>query len=428
MKKVLIVTPNWPPIAYPDMQRVRMAAPYFRQFGWEPLILSLDPDEQPGVKDALLQSTLPMDLKKWQAKVSRSALASLVGAKSVVWRSLFNFATLGSRIIAKEAPAAVFFSTTMFPLFVLGPYWRRRHGIPYVLDFQDPWVSDYREAANRRHWFSKRNLADALARILEPRVVRSAAQIICVSPDYPRSIVARYPDVPSARFSVLPFCATDIDFRVLRNQGIGREIFNRGNGRRNWVYVGRGGADMQFAVRAFFNALSAARSRTPEQFRDLRVHFIGTDYAPAPRARKTIEPVAEQCGVADMVAEFPERIPYFEALRCLEEADALIVPGSDDPGYTASKIYPYIMARRPMLGVFHERSSVVDVFARARCGTLVKFASGESVASVSERILRDWFTDMDKQPPDTDWEYFDRYSAPAMTEKICGILDRASQQ
>ena len=48
MKRVLIVTPNWPPVSYPDLHRVRMALPYFQQFGWEPIILKIDPDEQQG--------------------------------------------------------------------------------------------------------------------------------------------------------------------------------------------------------------------------------------------------------------------------------------------------------------------------------------------------------------------------------------------
>ena len=41
VKKVLIVSPHFPPLNAPDMQRVRMSLPYFAAEGWEPVVLAL---------------------------------------------------------------------------------------------------------------------------------------------------------------------------------------------------------------------------------------------------------------------------------------------------------------------------------------------------------------------------------------------------
>ena len=168
VKKVLIVSPNWPPVAYPDMQRARMACAHLREFGWEPLILSADPDEQVGPKDALLAKTLPEDLRSWQAKAIPKALTRLIGIQSVGYRSFFHIARLGSQLIARERVDVVFFSTTMFMLFALGPYWKWKHRVPFVLDFQDPWVSDYQVRSGGFWMRCKRFLTQAFARILEP--------------------------------------------------------------------------------------------------------------------------------------------------------------------------------------------------------------------------------------------------------------------
>src|SRR5260221_72781 len=138
---------------------------------------------------------------------------------------------------------------------------------------------------------------------------------------------------------------------------------------------------MGFALRAFFKALAAMVHKQPGLRQSLRLHFVGTDYAPAERAQKSVEPLAAEFGVADLVSEQPQRIPYFQALQCLLDADALIVPGSDDPGYTASKLYPYILARKPLLAVFHESSSVVSVLRATNAGTVVTFASEENLDS-----------------------------------------------
>ena len=108
--------------------------------------------------------------------------------RNVGLRSFFHIATLGSRIIETERPDIVFFSTTMFSLFALGPYWLRKHGCPYVLDFQDPWVNDYPAEGMRfgRGW--KLRATRLVAKLLEPLAVRSAAHTICVSPSYPSMI------------------------------------------------------------------------------------------------------------------------------------------------------------------------------------------------------------------------------------------------
>ena len=135
MKKILIVSPNWPPVAYPDMQRARMACAHLREFGWEPLVLSVDPAEQVGAKDPLLLKTLPADLKSWQAGAIPKSLTRLLGVRSVGYRSFLHMAFLGSRIIERERVDLVFFSTTMFMLFLLGPYWRWKHRVPFVTPY-----------------------------------------------------------------------------------------------------------------------------------------------------------------------------------------------------------------------------------------------------------------------------------------------------
>jgi glycosyltransferase involved in cell wall biosynthesis len=423
MKRVLIISPNFPPVAYPDMQRVRMALPFFRECGWEVLVLKIDPAEQAGIKDPLLAVTVSPDVRVFQAGCIPAAFTSWAGVRSVGLRSFFHIAALGSRLIEAEQPDIVFFSTTMFPLFALGPYWLRKHRRPYVLDFQDPWVNDYPSNGRRLRGGWKRWVSHWMANIMEPLAVRAAAHIICVSPAYPSMIRRRYPDVESDRFSVLPFGAAESDFEVVDRYKVRQSVFSLEDGYRHWVYVGRGGLDMALALRSLFCALRCARDAAPESVRNLRLHFVGTDYAGGAGAKKTVEPIADECGVGDLVIEQTERIPYFEALRCLRDADALIVPGSDDPGYTASKIYPYILAKKPLLAIFHEKSSVVQVLAATQAGTVVTFNEKDTSDSISTMIFERWFCGDWKADPPTKWSEFQRYTAREMTIRLCKCFD-----
>ncbi|HEY9851396.1 MAG TPA: hypothetical protein V6D28_18140 [Leptolyngbyaceae cyanobacterium] len=422
MKRVLIVTPNWPPISCPDMHRVRMSVQFFSKFDWEPLILKINPEEQEGIKDNTLNNTISDCLKIWEAGCLPKFCTSWFGLNNIGLRSFFHLALLGNEIIEKEKPDLAFFSTTMFPLMSLGRYWYSKYRLPYVLDFQDPWVSDYKgDRFYAQSW--KYKLSQALAKLLEPFCLRQVAHIISVSPGYVDTLLKRYAWLKSDQFTVLPFGAAETDFDYLRKYPIKNSYFNPHDGKQHWVYVGRGGTDMAFAVRSFFQALREIRQQEPKKFNNLLLHFIGTDYAPGNLARKTIEPLAKESGIEDIVQEYPHRIPYFEALQCLLDADALIVPGSDDPSYTASKIYPYIQAKKPLLAIFHEKSSVVDVLHSTKAGTVVTFSSKNETFKLSQAIFKSLLKLITLPTQATDWQAFEPYSAQNMTHIMSTIFD-----
>ena len=367
-RRVLVVSPHFPPSSTADMQRVRMLLPFFARNGWEAEVLAVAPEYVAAPVDPWLEAGLPRDLAIHRIDAPALGWSRVPGLGTQGIRSLPALAAAGGRLLAGRPFDLVYFSTTMFEVHVLGPRWKTRHGVPFVMDYQDLWVSDY----YREHpeivppgGRVKYGIASALHRGMEPRVLRTCAGITSVSPDYPRQLVARYPwlgDMP-ALVQGFPGAASDFE-RV--DPADAADLLGSEPGLRHWVYVGRGGADMARALRAVFRAL---RDHGDEALlRSLRLHFIGTSYAAHGTGRKTIEPIAAEFGLAHLVRESPDRIHYSRTLACLRAADALIVPGSDDPAYTASKSYPYLLAGRPLLAVFHERSSGTDLMRRAGGG------------------------------------------------------------
>jgi hypothetical protein len=425
VKRVLIVTPNWPPVSYPDMHRVRMALPYFEEFGWEPVVLKIDPDEQQGIKDPMLCLTVPSSVRTRQAGCVPLAATSWLGIRSVGLRSHFHLAAAGSALIRELRPDVVFFSTTMFTVTTLGRHWKRRHGVPYVVDFQDPWFADETTRGQRAAQDRKYSVSQSLAKRLEPFMLRQATHVVSVSPAYPALLQSRYPWLHQDQFTVLPFGAAQRDFDLLRQAPVTQTVFAPGDGKRHWVYVGCGGPNMAFALRALFTALRHQTSVEPELRSQLRIHFIGTDYAPPDRAKQTVAPLAAEAGIQEMVTEQTARLPYFEALRCLLDADALVVVGSDDPGYTASKLFPYVLARRPLLAIFNEQSSVVELLRGTAAGTVVPFSATDTVDDVAQRLTATgWLA----RPslPSTKWVEVERFSAREMTRQLCGVFDKCA--
>ena len=426
MKKILIVTPNWPPISCPDMQRIRMSAPFFEQFGWEPLILRINPDEQEGTKDLDLAKTIPVSIKSWQSGCLNKKLTSLIGLKSVGLRSFFHLANLGDKIISSEKPALVFFSTTMFPLMIIGRYWLWKYKIPYIIDFQDPWLSDYYELNKSKPpgGLQKYKIARTISKILEPFTLKKVSHIISVSPEYPKVLMQRYAWLTEDQFTVLPFGAPEKDFEILPKLNIQQKIFDPNDGCKHWVYVGRGGDDMTFSLNALFASIAKNRQQNLEPWEKIKIHFVGTKYSIFDNS-KQIEELGKSYNLDNIVTEYPQRIPYFEALQVLKDSHAILIIGSDDSGYSASKVYPCILAQKPILAILHEQSLVVNVIKDCKVGQTVTFKNTTQNLQEQLNTRLEWLLlESENHISTTDWQAFQPYTAREMTRQQCAIFDR----
>jgi hypothetical protein len=130
---------------------------------------------------------------------------------------------------------------------------------------------------------------------------------------------------------------------------------------------------METAARAFFKAWRDGLDRGDIAADALRLEAIGTAYFADREPEPTILPHAASYGLQDLVSEDPRRLGYRDMLLNLLRADGLVVFGSDDPTYTASKLYPYLLAQRPLLALFHRSSSVVTVMRDVGGGRCVTF-------------------------------------------------------
>jgi hypothetical protein len=426
--RVLIVAPHFPPVNAPDHQRVRMALPYLAGNGWEAEVLAVAPEFveaalDPDLAEALPKSAIVHHVRAWPQRWTRR-----LGWGSLARRAYPYLKRRGDELLASGRFNLVFFSTSQFGVLPLALSWKKRHGVPYVLDFHDEWVSDYYRQHPARlppGGRLKYALSRSLARWQEGSVVRQAAQIVSVSERYNRNLRARHPGIEVERLNVLPFGGAETDFTLLNSKSFPHTFFRKHAG-LNWVYVGRGGPAMRFATRAFFFALRRALTAGIVDRKKLRLHFIGTDYATGLRARESFLPLAREFGLESIVREETARVPHFTALQCLRDADALIVPGSDDPGYSASKIFPYILARRPMLALFHHESDCHRILKETGAGTAIPFRPGNDITAIGDEVYERWFTTRAfERIPEWQPALFKPQGAREMTRRLADIFNAA---
>lgn len=407
------------------MHRVRQSLPYLREQNWEAVTLAVDPVYVDSYLDERLLQTLPADAHVHRVPALDYRWTRRLGLGSVALRSMWHLWQAGNERLREGDIDLVYFSTTAFPVLVLGRLWKRQFGVPYVIDMQDPWRSDHYldvppEERPPKFWFSYR-----LDKYLEPIAMRDVDGIISVSQGYCDTLQERYPNIHPEMCRVIPFGGAEADFEALEQMDLANPVFERQSGVTNVVYVGRGGHDMARAAKGIFGALADGLDTHPDLFEPVRMYFVGTDYAAEGEGKQTLKPIADRIGVGDRVTEQPARVDYFTALHLLREADMVVLPGSDDPAYTASKLYPYILARRPMLAVFNAASSVVDVLDATEAGEPVTFSEDTTPQDLRDRLRSAWAAMLDRLPyePETRWEAFEPYTAREMTRRQVAFFE-----
>ena len=424
MKRVLIISPYFPPSNGADVQRVRMSLPYFEEFGWKADVVCVKQKHSEIVKDEILLESLPAGQIVYEVDAFDIKWTSKLGLGSLALRSMWYYLRRVNKILRKQQYDLVYFSTTQFPLTILGRYWKNKFRVPYVIDMQDPWHSQYyqdkpKDQRPAKYWFSYH-----LHKWLEPLAMKKVDGLISVSEDYLRDLKARYPAIRQVPSAIITFGFFMPDF-VIASQKADSFTNLLGTGTFNIVYTGRGGADMHQAFIPLFKALKKGQTEAPKFFNGIKIYLIGTSYAPAGKGRPTIYPLAQQYGVADSVVEVTDRISYYHALVTLQRADALLIPGSDDPRYTASKLYPYLLTKKPLLAILHPDSPAVGVL-RSCAGNPVVLTfpgDGDEMINTIYQTLHDWANGVIAPAELTD--EFQQFSARALTGRQADLFGTA---
>jgi hypothetical protein len=427
LKTVLIISPYFPPSNAADMQRVRMSLPFFSEFGFNSEVVCVDTKYADIVKDDLLLTSVPANIIIHKVKAFSKKWTSKIGLGSIAIRSLYFYNKKVKALLRSKKYDLVYFSTTQFPVCILGRYWKRKYKVPYVIDMQDPWHSDYYQSKPKherppKYWFSYR-----LNKFLEPLAMKNADGLIAVSKAYNITLKERYHSIKNIPAATITFGAFKHDFRILeKRQGIASAIEKKKN-QFALIYVGRGGYDMKESLQLLFGAFKRGLQEMPEFFKKFHFYFIGTSYAPEGKGEKTILPIAEAYGLEAYISEQTDRIPFYQGLKTLTIADGFIIPGSNDASYTASKLYPYILAQKPLLGIFHQESSAVRIIKECKAGEVLTLQTApdcfylkcvEFLFGISNKT---WNIQ-------TDWKAFEPYTAKEMCRQQVELFEAVLKQ
>ncbi len=263
--------------------------------------------------------------------------------------------------VARTMPRGIVIATspTHAPFFA-GARVARRLGWPLVLDYRDPW-SAYPWPAWRRgavsQWFSRR---------IEARLVRRSAARVLNTPAMRSWFERFFPRIPSAKNFVVPNGFDPRNPAAPPATSGPLDILHAGE-----IYTGR-------SLVPVLRAAQSLRARFPD--RPIRVTTYGD--LPPPELQRIRE-----SGLEEYVRVLP-RIPFAELFTRLQAAHVLLALVSDHMLYsTPYKVYDYMAAGRPILGLAPRGAALAGLLAESGAGLCVEPEDGAGLEAALEALL-----------------------------------------
>ena len=378
MKRLLVITYYWPPTGGSGVQRWVKFCKYLPQYGWQPIVYTPENPERLAYDESLLKD-VPECAEIIRTRISEpyAAYRRLIGGKAgrsevnpvsggektaVQRLSLWvrgNFFVPDPRVswvrpsvrylkgYLKEHPVdAVVTTGPPQSMHLIGLGLKKALGLKWIADFRDPWT----EMFYYKHLELGRR-ADRRHHELERQVLDAADTVIAVTP-YVRDDFAARTKTPVA---LITNGFDEDDFA-----GVRRALHE---GKFTIVHTGLFAADGN--PLNLWDVLAEKCGDDPEFASKLQICL----------ARKTDSEVTEAIrarGLGDNLVDLGY-LPHDEVVAEQMGADILILPLRREPEYAKvlpGKIFEYLAAGRPVLGIGQEDGAAAEVLRDAGAGVM----------------------------------------------------------
>ncbi|MFY8004365.1 MAG: hypothetical protein ACOVNR_05955 [Chitinophagaceae bacterium] len=418
-RKILIISPHYPPSNLAAVHRSRLFAQHLPAFGWQPIILTVHENYYEESLDWHLHQLLPTEQRIEKVKAFPVTKPRMIG--DIGLRAFFQLYARAKQLIKKEAIDFLYIPIPSFYVALLGRWLHASTGIAYGIDYIDPWVHHFPGSEKKfsRHWWSTQ-----IAKWLEPIAVKKAVLITGVAEGYYRGVLERNPHLKKQAITgAMPYGGEEMDHLAVKKLGLSPYLFQKRKDKLQLVYAGAMLPKAYQPLEAIFKVLANSAWKDT-----LEIHFIGTGSRPNDANSYTIKPLAENYGLwQTTVFEYAARIPYLQVLTHLNAADGVFILGSTEPHYTPSKTYQAVLSGKPILAVLHQASSAVKVLREANAGVVLVFdgeGDMESIVKNGESLVaqfvNNWLPNF--QASMVNKKVFDEYSAYNVTKNLNNLI------
>ena len=441
LKRLLIITYYWPPTGGSGVQRWVKFSKYLPEFGWQPVVYTPENPEQLARDESLLKD-IPACAEVIKTHISEpyAIYRRLTGGKAgqevnpvnaqrKSWKQRLSLWIRGNCFIPdprvgwvrpsvrflkkylREHPVdAVVTTGPPQSVHLIGLRLKKELGLRWIADFRDPWTEMFyykhlglSAAADRRH------------RRLEQAVLDGADKIISVSPPVAADFQAKTK-------TPVVLITNGFDEADFRGESLASAPGVQGfPGQKKWpeksldtpapqrqrteirlVHTGLFAADGN--PLKLWDALAERCEADPDFRARLQIRLAG-------KVDAAITDAIRARGLGDNLVELGY-LPHDETVREQRAADILLLPLRREPEYAKvlpGKIFEYLAARRPVLGIGQEDGAAASVLRDAAAGEMFDWDKKEELLAF-----------LDAEHPQTAG--IEKYTRRALTERLAEVL------
>lgn len=393
MRKVLIITYYWPPAGGPGVQRVLRFVRHLPEFGWEPVILTVENGDYPAIDNSLVdqvhaktpvfrtQVAEPYDLyRRLTGKASGEKLPTYVMnrasddrvadrlAKWVRANIFIPDARIGwlpkgraeaVRLIRELDIDLIFTSSPPHTAQLIGKSAAKRSRRPWVADLRDPWTEAFWAAE-----FKKLFVARQIDERLEKGVLQRADAVTTVTP----GLVEMLRDKVNSRYEVIQNGFEPIEAVEQRSD--------------SFIALFTGHLSKYQNPEPFFRAALLL----PEDVKnDLRIIFVGKQFS---GFDEVFQRYADQINI--------QRLDYMAHSDMIDYAQgaAVLLRPIADHDYSSkaigAKTYDYLALRKPILTLGKTPSISADILEETASGEIFNYTDVEGIAGFLKKWHQSW--------------------------------------
>jgi len=432
MKRVLLLAYMFPPIIDGGGFRPFAFARYLPEFGYQPIVLTR-PDTANLPVDRAQLDKLPSSVhierlpfgfaEGWSRHVRRrfawlgpaeTALRKPPGwiADGLAWRIarrdvhrqwevswMEPAIARGLQLIDRFRPTAILATAPPFETLKAGYALHMKTGIPLVADFRDPWTygvlwnpSSARRARVEQDW--------------EGRIVRAAQQVLVVTPSMRRMMVEKYPDSAGKV--------------VLIMNGFEDMPPTDATPPRDRFIVSMVGTFMERRFPAvLFEAFRQLRASHPAAAAQVRLQLIGPHQSNA----SPVDRIAAE-GLSDII-DYLGPVGHDRCRELMRESHVLLHLEPTVWYAVSSKVFEYLAAERPIIGMVPEGSDDEWFLKESGAGDNVGLDDPGRIADAIHRYWTAWRSGGLSVRVDDAW--LSQFHRRQQTSKLAAVLNATAQ-